>query len=62
MRNYSVSVFFFCFFLMIFNKRLPPQPVVEEVAVVPLVDEEDIGSRSNKKPSRALRNAEWMLT
>lgn len=44
------------------NKRLPPQPVVEEVAAAPLVDEEDMGSRSNKKPSRALRNAEGTLT
>lgn len=47
--------------LMIFNKRLPPQPVVEEVAAAPLVDEEDMGSRSSKKPSRALRNEEGTL-
>lgn len=29
---------------------------MEEGAAAPLVDEEDMGSRSNKKPSRALRN------
>lgn len=28
---------------------------MEEGAAAPLVDEEDMGSRSNKKPSRALR-------
>lgn len=45
-----------------FNERLPPQPVVEDVPAAPFVDEEDMGSRSNKKPSRALRDEEGVLT
>lgn len=45
-----------------FKERLPPQPVVEEDPAAPFVDEEDMGSRSNKKPSRALRDKEGTLT
>lgn len=44
-----------------FKDRLPPQPVVEEVPAAPFADEEDMGSRSNKKPSRALRDKEGTL-
>lgn len=46
---------------MICFNELPPQPVVEEAAAAPFVEEEDMGSRSNKKPSRALRNEEGVL-
>lgn len=52
-----MGVFWGCF-----KDRLPPQPVVEEVPAATFVDEEDMGSRSNKKPSRALRDKEGTLT
>lgn len=48
------------------RKLSPPHPVMEEVAAAPPADEEDMGSRSNKKPSsRALntkKEKKGMLT
>lgn len=36
----------------------PPQPVREEVAAAPPADEEDMGSRANRKPSSRALNTQ----
>lgn len=37
--------------LCIYKETSPPQPVMEDVAAAPPVEEDDIGSRSKRNPS-----------